>query len=49
MGKRTNAALAQIDKSRTYSVSEAVELLTKIASAKFDESLEVHVRLGIDP
>ncbi|MEK7648049.1 MAG: 50S ribosomal protein L1 [Patescibacteria group bacterium] len=49
MGKRTVAALAQIDQSRTYGVSEAVELLTKLASAKFDESLEVHLRLGIDP
>lgn len=37
-----------IDKNKVYNLEEAVELLVKNANAKFDESVEVHIRTGID-
>jgi large subunit ribosomal protein L1 len=47
-GKRYKALVAKIDAKKVYSVDEAAELVKTIASAKFDETVEVHVRLGID-
>ncbi len=41
--------VAQLIEKREYSVDEAVELVKKTASAKFDESVEIAVRLGVDP
>ena len=38
-----------IDKTKTYSVKEATELLPKTSSVKFDASVEVHVNLNVDP
>ena len=49
MGKRSKALEAKVDKSKVYSVEEATALVKSIANAKFDETVEVHVRLGIDP
>lgn len=46
-GKRYAANAAKIEK-KNYDVAEAIELLKKMKSAKFDESVEVHIRLGID-
>ena len=40
-GKKYRAAAEQVDKSRTYSVDEAVELTKKVAFAKFDETVEL--------
>lgn len=37
-----------IDKSKVYSAKEAIELAQKTATAKFDETIEVHVKLGVD-
>ncbi|MEI7620070.1 MAG: 50S ribosomal protein L1 [Candidatus Falkowbacteria bacterium] len=37
------------DNTKSYSISEAIELVKKINKAKFDASFEVHLRLGIDP
>tara|TARA_B100000029_G_scaffold513872_1_gene614763 strand:+ start:560 stop:1249 length:690 start_codon:yes stop_codon:yes gene_type:complete len=48
-GKRMQAALQQIDKDKHYSVSEIVKVLKKNATAKFDETIEISVNLGIDP
>jgi len=48
-GKKYAAALAQVDEDREYRVEDAVELLKKIAFANFDETVELHARLGIDP
>jgi len=47
-GKRYAESAKLVDKSQAYSVSEAMELVAKTASAKFDESVEVHARLGVD-
>ena len=48
MGKRIAALDKSFDKLKTYSLEEGVKLVKKNATAKFDESVELHVRLGID-
>ncbi len=47
--KRYVKASALVDRARTYEQNEAIDLLKSLPTAKFDESLEVVVRLGIDP
>ena len=47
--KRYREAAAKIEDGKLYGLREAVELFKTIATAKFNESIEVHVRLGIDP
>ena len=47
-GKKFEAASKQIE-ARPYSLTDAVPLVQKIKFAKFDETLEVHMRLGVDP
>ncbi len=47
--KRFTEAKAAVDKSKTYSVEEAVALAKQNATAKFDETVELHMRLGVDP
>jgi len=41
--------VAQLIEKREYSLEEAIELLKKTASARFDESVEIAIRLGVDP
>jgi large subunit ribosomal protein L1 len=48
VGKKYAAAAAQVEK-RPYVLNEAVALVQKIKFAKFDESVEVHLKLGVDP
>lgn len=48
MSKRTKAHAELVDKNKRYSTEEAVGLVKKAATAKFDESIEIHVRLGVD-
>jgi len=48
-GKRYHTLQQQVDRTRLYSIDEAVPLLKQVANAKFDETVEVHMRLGIDP
>lgn len=48
-GKSYRKAAELVDKTKTYSLAEAVELATKTNPSKFDASVEVHVRLGVDP
>src|SRR6201994_962073 len=47
-GKKYQAALKQVE-ARDYPLAQAVPLLQKIKFAKFDETVEVHMRLGVDP
>src|SRR5580658_3433896 len=47
-GKQYQSAQKQIE-AREYQLEEAVPLLKKIKFAKFDETVEVHMRLGVDP
>lgn len=48
-GKKYQDAVKLIEEGKQYTVSEAAELVKKTASAKFDETIELHVRLGVDP
>ena len=48
-GKRYNDAIKQIDRTKLYTPEEAVRLVKELATAKFDETIEMHFRLGIDP
>jgi large subunit ribosomal protein L1 len=49
VSKNRKKALALVDKNRTYELAEAAELLKKLTFAKFDESVDINVRLGVDP
>lgn len=48
-GKKYGAALAQVDGERDYTVDEAMETVKKAAPARFDETVEMAIRLGVDP
>jgi large subunit ribosomal protein L1 len=48
-GKKFEEALKKIDDQRLYTVEEASSLLKEVAFANFDETIELHARLGIDP
>ena len=47
--KRRTTMLEQISQDKTYPLTEALTLVRKMATAKFDESIDVAVRLGVDP
>jgi large subunit ribosomal protein L1 len=47
--KRLKEVKAQINKKQVYGMDEAIALVKKSATAKFPESIELHVKLGIDP
>jgi len=47
-GRRHSDALAKVDRQREYQPSEAITLVKGLAGAKFDESVEVHVRTGLN-
>jgi len=48
MNKRYNEALKLVDSQKLYEVEEGIELALSTAKAKFDESLELHLKLGVD-
>jgi large subunit ribosomal protein L1 len=48
-GKKYTEAAKLIDRAKFYDPAEALELVKKAATAKFDETIEVSVRLGVDP
>ncbi|EKD30060.1 MAG: hypothetical protein ACD_78C00169G0005 [uncultured bacterium (gcode 4)] len=48
-GKKYNQAIALVEKERIYTVSEAVELLERTNTVKFDPTVEIHFNLNIDP
>ena len=47
-GKKYQESVKLIEKSRLYDTAEAMDLITKTAKAKFDETIEAHIRLGVD-
>jgi len=49
VSKRMAAIAQKIDRSKVYTVSEAINLIKECANAKFNESIDVAVQLGIDP
>ncbi len=48
-GKRYQEAAAKVDKSKFYSVDEAIALAKEIHPGKFDETVELHIKTGLDP
>ena len=48
-GKKYRASAELLEEGKVYTVEEAVDLAKKTATAKFDETIEMHVRLGVDP
>ena len=48
MGKKYVDALKKIDKTKQYDMGEAIQTALDVASAKFDETFELHVKLGVD-
>lgn len=48
-GKKYREAAELLDKNKDYSPEEAIGLTKKIARAKFDETVELHLRMGLDP
>lgn len=49
IGKRLKAAVATVDRNKFYALPEAVKLVKGNAKAKFDETIEVSLNLGVDP
>jgi len=49
LSKRSAAARASVDRNRLYEMTEGVALVKSLASAKFDETIDVAVNLGVDP
>ena len=47
-GKRYVAAAAAVESGKTYDVAEAMKTVVETATAKFDESVEAHIKLGVD-
>ena len=48
-GKKRQEAVKLLDKTTAYSPQEAIELAKKMAHARFDETVELHLRMGLDP
>jgi len=48
-GKNYKKLAAKVDRKKTYSLEEALQLATETAPTKFDSTVEIHVRLGVDP
>ena len=48
-GKKYRASAELLEEGKLYTIEEAVDLAKKTATAKFDETIEMHVRLGVDP
>ena len=49
VSKKRKEALAKFDKSKVYSLTEAVDVVKQITYTKFDASVDLNVRLGVDP
>ena len=49
LSKRVQALKAQVDRNKLYGVDEALNMVKAAATAKFDESIDIAVNLGVDP
>src|SRR5271157_4790646 len=49
LGKRMNAVREGVDRSKLYPIDEAVKMVKDRAKAKFDETIEIAMNLGVDP
>src|SRR5579871_3535882 len=49
ISKKRKAAIAKVDKNKVYSLKEASALVKEVNITKFDASVDLHVRLGVDP
>ncbi len=47
-GKKYKESAKLVDRTKAYDVEEAMELITKMSTAKFDETVEAHIKLGVD-
>ena len=48
MSKRMKEATSLVETGKTYSIDEALEIMSKMPKAKFDETVEMHIKLGVD-
>lgn len=48
-GKNYKNSIKEVDVTKSYEAADAMKLVTQTAKAKFDETIELHVRLGVDP
>ncbi|MFM7728341.1 MAG: 50S ribosomal protein L1, partial [Flavobacteriales bacterium] len=49
ISKKRKLALSKVDQSRSYSVAEASKMVKDITTTKFDASVDLSIRLGVDP
>jgi len=49
VGKKRKLALSKVDRTKSYSVADAAKHVKELATAKFDESVDLSIRLGVDP
>ena len=49
ISKKRKVALAKVDKSKVYSLAEASKLIKEVSTTKFDSSIDLSIRLGVDP
>ena len=49
LSKKTKAILEKYDLQKSYALSEAVEVVKDITKTKFDSSVDIDIRLGVDP
>ncbi len=49
VSKKRKLALTKVDRTKSYPVTEAAKLVKEMATAKFDESVDLSIRLGVDP
>jgi len=47
--KRYKEAFSKIDRTKLYDIEDAVKILKQVSKAKFDETIEIAMRLGVDP
>lgn len=49
LSKRRKAAEAKVDRTKAYPLNEAMQLVKEVNTARFDASVDLHIRLGVDP